>query len=391
MRRRWPELAAAAGVALVLVALALALVDAAQHAVTADVVTDLTLLPVAAALAVLGPAIVRRQPGNRIGRLFCVDLLLAGVINVADAYAASVAHPSAGRRPHDDLAVWLTGFLWVPVVVSVIAAVPIIFPTGRPASPRWRRAEQLVWGQVALLTVALAFTPGSANGYPIRNPVTPPPHVLFKALAGIGFVLLIPCVGLAALAIVLRYRRAQGLERQQLKWLAFGASIAALSFLLALITGVAGFDQAFNVAIPTALTAVVLAAGIAVLRYRLYDVDRLISRTLSYGALTVILAAAYAGLVLAGQALFSAFTGGSNLAVAVSTLIVAALFLPLRAGVQRFVDRRFNRRRYDAQRTLDDFAVRVRKQVDTGVLGGELVRVVADTMQPAHMTLWLRR
>jgi hypothetical protein len=126
------------------------------------------------------------------------------------------------------------------------------------------------------------------------------------------------------------------------------------------------------------------------LRYRLYEVDRVISRTLVYGALTVILGAAYAGLVLAGQALFSSFAGGSNLAVAVSTLVVAALFLPLRSRVQRFVDRRFYRRRYDAQRTLEEFGARLREQVDLETLQSDLRTVVHDTMQPAHATLWVR-
>ena len=130
--------------------------------------------------------------------------------------------------------------------------------------------------------------------------------------------------------------------------------------------------------------------GIAVLRYRLYDIDRLISKTLVYGALTVVLGAAYVGLVLAGQALFSSFAGGSNLAIAASTLVVAALFLPVRSRVQRFVDRRFYRRRYDAQRTLEGFGARLREQIDLGTLERDLRGVVTETMQPAHASLWLR-
>ena len=134
-----------------------------------------------------------------------------------------------------------------------------------------------------------------------------------------------------------------------------------------------------------------VAVAIAILRYRLYEIDRIVSRTLVYASLTVVLGAAYVGLVLAGQALFSSFAGGSNLAIAASTLVVAALFLPVRARVQRFVDRRFNRRRYDAQRTLEEFGARLREQVDLASLERDLQAVVVETMQPTGASLWLRR
>jgi len=139
-----------------------------------------------------------------------------------------------------------------------------------------------------------------------------------------------------------------------------------------------------------AIMLIAIAIGIAILKYRLYEIDRIISRTLVYGGLTVVLGAVYIGFVLAGQALFSSFAGGSNLAIAASTLAVAALFLPARSGVQRFVDRRFYRRRYDAQRTLEGFGARLREQVDLETLRSDLGTVVEETMQPAHVSVWLR-
>ncbi len=193
------------------------------------------------------------------------------------------------------------------------------------------------------------------------------------------------------MAIVRRFRGAIGLERQQLKMLAAGFLGATLALLLSVVVRTVFHVGGLGVAIAAAAACVVLSAGLAVLRYRLYDIDRLITRTLSWVALTVVLGVAYAALVLAGQAVFSSFAGGSNLAIAVSTLVVAALFLPLRSRVQHIVDRRFYRRRYDAQRTLEGFAARLRDEVDLHELRVELSRVVEETMQPAHVSLWLRQ
>jgi hypothetical protein len=206
---------------------------------------------------------------------------------------------------------------------------------------------------------------------------------------------LAPVVFAASLAaLVVRFRRSRGVERQQLKWLAFAGAIPVAAFALSFVLGsfVSGgllLDAIFVTGF-AALMLIPVAVGVAILRYRLYEIDRVISRTLVYGSLTVVLGAAYAGLVLAGQAVFSSFAGGSNLAIAVSTLVVAALFLPLRSRVQRVVDRRFNRHRYDAQQTLEAFGSRLREQVDLATLTGELRGVVEETIQPSHVSVWLR-
>src|SRR5262249_31346409 len=195
---------------------------------------------------------------------------------------------------------------------------------------------------------------------------------------------------LGAVAIVLRFRRARGVERQQLTWLSFGAVVAALCFAVGVVFTFVFEVDLWSFAVPVAIWSVLLTAGLAVMRYRLYDIDRLLSRTLSWIVLSALLGAGYVALVLAGQAVFSSVAGGSNLAIAVSTLVVAALFLPLRSRVQRVVDRRFYRRRYDAQRTLDAFGARVREHVELDGLRTDLHDVVDRTMQPAHVSLWLR-
>jgi len=205
----------------------------------------------------------------------------------------------------------------------------------------------------------------------------------------LGMLLLLASLAAAVVSVVIRYRRATGIERVQLKQLVFAGG----AFLPTAMLAVPFYNEsvAVRVAISAALLGIPVAAGLAILRYRLYDIDVVINRTLVYGALTVTLAASYLGSVLVLQLAFSAFTEGSGLAVAASTLAVAGLFRPLRRRIQATVDRRFFRRRYDAARTLARFGAHVRDEVDLDALGGELRAVVAETMQPTHVTLWLRR
>jgi hypothetical protein len=237
----------------------------------------------------------------------------------------------------------------------------------------------------------MALTPGPVveGRLPVENPlVTGRAPAARTVLETVGALLVVPGVILACVAAILRFRRARGAERQQFKWFALAAGTLLATFVAALTP--ASETSALHVVNGLAFAAIAIAVGIAVLRYRLYDIDRVVSKALVYGALTLVLAAAYAALVLAGQALFSSFAGGSNLAVAGSTLVVAALFLPLRARLQRLVDRRFYRRRYDAQRTLEAFGARLREQTDLDALTADLRGAVVETMQPAHVSLWRR-
>jgi hypothetical protein len=386
-RQRLLDTAVLVGVVLIGVGLVIDLVTIARGDSTADVLADLALIPVVGAFALLAPAIYRRRPGNPIGLMFAGLVLNGGVIVLAESYSALVPHPEVGSRPHDDLAAWVANFAWVAFTTILLCELPLRFPDGDLLSPRWRRAERLAVVQIVVLTLGLAFAPGRMNSYPTDNPY--PGGELFTVLRGIGFALLIACVALGAVSIVLRFRRAHGRERQQLKWLTLGALVAALGFLVgAVFTFGPGVDV-WAVTVPIMVGAVGLSAGAAVLRYRLYDIDRLISRTLSWVAVTAVLGAGYVALVLTGQAVFSSFAGGSNLAIAVSTLVVAALFLPLRSRVQRLVDRRFYRRRYDAEQTLEAFGARLREEVEMERVTADLGRVVGETMQPAHVSIWM--
>jgi hypothetical protein len=243
-----------------------------------------------------------------------------------------------------------------------------------------------------------ALAPGPIDSYStVESPIAIP-HALAGVVSTInndgGTFLGAPCLLASLAALAVRFRRSRGIERQQMKWLAFAGAIPVSAFILSFVLGalvVEGLvlDVVFITGFGS-LTLIPVAVAVAILRYRLYEIDRVISRTLVYGVLTVVLGGAYAGLVLAGQAVFSSFAGGSNLAIAASTLVVAALFLPLRSRVQRVVDRRFNRHRYDAQQTLETFGARLREQVDLETLAVDLRRAVDNTMQPEHVSLWLR-
>jgi hypothetical protein len=339
--------------------------------------------------ALVGALVASRLPRNPVGWIFSAVALLVGLNVAGGEYANYVFVEHPGSHPGGYLAAWLFLWTWFPVV-GLVVMLPLLFPDGRVPSPRWR---PVLWAEIAFATaiaVLWMVRPG-----PLSDPGKPlyPDNPLgigfldpiYGSLEVVGSLILVSLLSLSGAAAVVRFRRAHGDERQQLKWMAYG--IGALVFLIPLSFAPGDYGNFFFALVLGVLPA---ATAIAMFKYRLYEIDRVISRTLVYGALTVILGAAYAGLVLAGQALFSSFAGGSNLAIAGSTLVVAALFLPLRSRVQLVVDRRFYRSRYDAQRTLEAFGARLRQEVDLVALSGELLGVVDETMQPAHVTVWLR-
>jgi hypothetical protein len=340
------------------------------------------------AFVTVGAVVVSRRPGNVIGWLCCgmgLAQILAG-FGGRPARSVLAADPSFGPG-------WVVlyefGELCWELGWALLGLLLLLFPTGRLPSRRWRPAA---WAAVAVLVLAALSSPllpgPPADG--LRpNPIAIPAleGVLRLAYATAGWVL--AGVILAALvSLIARFRRAIGAERQQLKWFAYGTALLVLlpaAGPVAAISSTAG-----NLLAAVIVSAIPVTIGIAVLRYRLYDLDRLVNRTVVYGLLTVLLAGVYAGLVFTLSQLLNPADQQSTLAVAASTLVVAALFQPARHRIQGLVDRRFNRRRYDAARTVAAFSARLRDQIELDTLSTELLAVVDQTVQPTQASLWLR-
>jgi hypothetical protein len=344
----------------------------------------------------VGLLIALRQPGNAIGWLFLAGGLGAQLEDAALGYGTHALLKEPGSLPGGAAAGLVADAVWIPTMAAGISLLLLLFPTGRPPSPRWNLLIWVVGLAVVAFVLGTLFNPGPLYFFEdVRNPLgwEAGKDVIRPVVDLVGGPFLLTTVA-ALLALILRFRRSRGVEREQLKWLVYTAAVL-VAFTPAMVLsgeaevevgGVLVSDFAYGVMIG----AIPLAVGAAILRHRLYDIDVVINRTLVYGALTATLVGAYVGSVLLLQLALSPLTEDSDLAIAGSTLAVAALFRPARAAIQRVVDRRFYRRRYDAARTLEGFGARVRDQVELDALGAELRGVVAETMQPAHVSLWLR-
>ncbi len=340
--------------------------------------------------ATVGAVIAGRRPRHPVGWL----LLGLGLGLTYQAFGSSYSRYGLVARPGvlpgaSYLAGFFLGTLFL--YLACTAFVLLLTPTGSLPSPRWRWWARIVAGAGALGLVAAALYPRPLEPeYPaFENPLSVP---ALQVPAGIAIPAsaLILVLGLltGAGSLVGRFRRARGVERQQLRWLAFGAAMAAVALLVALValptpTG----DDVFQLALGVCFALLPLVTGAAILRYRLYDIDRIVSRTVAYGLLTLVLGGGYAAVALVlGQLLGR----DSSLAVAGATLIVAAIFQPARRRVQQAVDRRFNRRRHDAARIIEGFGARLRDEIDLDTLTAEVLAVADQTMQPTGSSLWLR-
>ena len=352
----------------------------------------------AVSFSAVGAVVVMRKPENPVGWIF----LLGGLCNSLNAFSWEYSRyaliKAPGGRALGPFFAWLSTWIFAPGFVASFPLALLLFPTGRPPSPRWR---PLLWLIGAGL--ALAVLPMAVAAWPLRGPALVTGDIwtsgavgsLAVSLQRAGVGVIIACILASVLSIGLRFRRAAGEERQQLKWLVYAG---ALTFTVTVTASPAApFELPGAVAAflsflsPLALLSIPVAVGIAILRYRLYDIDVVINRTLVYGSLTAALGLVYLGGVVLLQYIFRALAGGeSQLAVVASTLAIAALFNPLRRRIQDFIDRRFYRKKYDLARTLADFGSRLRDETELERLTEDLVGVVHDTMLPAHVSLWLR-
>jgi hypothetical protein len=345
---------------------------------------------IALVFSVVGALIASRHPDNAIGWLFLWAGVAAGIGALASSYAGYWVDDRDGPALLGKTAAWYGDLSWMPFILVPSTFLLLLFPDGRLLSRRWRPVAWCAAVGIAGLFVTQGLHAGHLEDHPqLMNPYGVESPAL-DALTGLAFLLTGIGIAGSAASLILRFRRARGEQRQQIKWLAFAGAVAgACVIVFTALYDVVGEDVA-NAAIMLGVLGLPLAAGMAILRYRLYDIDVVINRTLVYGALTATLAAAYLGCVLLLQLLLNGVTGDSGLAVAGSTLAVAALFRPARGRIQEVVDRRFYRRKYDAAQTLERFGAQLRDEVDLGALRAELRSVVADTMQPAHVSVWLR-
>ena len=338
----------------------------------------------------VGAVIATHRPGNPLGWIFLVIGVSTGLVVCGYEYASYVFRTAPGTAPGGGLAVWVSHWAWAPGLGLLLTFVPLLFPDGRLPSRRWRPVAWLSAIPIVVIPVLTAVALWSWRGPALLDPdgvsqaIGALNAVLFPA-----YVLMLGC-GLACLAaLLLRFRRARGIERQQLKWLLFACAVTITILLVVQPNTSNEWKLGVLLALPL-FPSVPVAAGVAILRYRLFEIDRIINRTLVYGLLTAVLGLGYA----AGSLLFVLVAGAGSdppsWLVAAATLAAAAIFRPARRRIQAAVDRRFNRRRYNAAKTIEAFSARLRDQVDLDTLSAELLAVVDQTMQPTHVSCWLR-
>jgi hypothetical protein len=337
-----------------------------------------------------GALIVSRRPGHPIGWLLCAFGLIGGLTDFATEYAIYGLITRPGAVPAAGAVAWLASWMFA-LELAPLAGLLVLFPSGRPPSPPWRLVLWLAGLGGALAIVgALALWP--LRGISLLQLRTPDPGGVLAMAYNLGFWAAMAALLAAVAALVVRFRRSRGAERQQIKWLVYAVLLIVVCFPLpALLGSMIGSELAADVVYALLVAPIPVAVGVAILKYRLYDIDRLINRTLVYGLLTALLGAVYASLVLVlGQVFGGVGRDPPSWAVAGATLAVAALFQPARRRIQAVVDRRFNRRKYNAAQTVEAFSARLRDEIDLDALSAELLAVADQTMQPTTVSLWLR-
>ena len=341
------------------------------------------------AFATVGAIVAARVPGNPLGWIFVTVAFLAVLSGAAENYAFHGLVDAPGSLPAALFVGWIYAWGWYPTV-GLIMQVPLLYPTGKVPGPRWRIVQRALVGLLTLVTLRYMFYPGPLDGSSSARTLPDNP-------VGIGFVggpldevdsvvgvIVLALLGAALLSVIVRFRHSRGDERQQMKWMTVAVTFIAVAATVPQLVGLS-FGQDILFAVGIAQFPIVV--GIAILRYRLYEIDRLISRTISYAILTGLLVGAFIGVVVLTT---DVLPFSSPVGVAASTLCAAALFNPLRKRVQRLVDRRFNRARYDAEAIVAAFTLGLRDAVDLDTVRGELLLAVGRAVEPTHASVWIR-
>ena len=344
--------------------------------------------------SVVAALIIARQPGNRVGWL----LMVVGMVAVFPSFVLdAISSPPSGITPGIFLLVWLDGWSWIPIIFPIFL-IPLNFPTGRPPTPRWNWVNWLALGMwlffISFSPFINTITPNNEQ-WSLPNPIGFIPDALvegpFMVLWGAG---LLTMVSASVASLFVRYRRAQDYERQQIQWLLYAGALFVVIYSAAfyfLSESGSQFEGLHNLLMLLSILAIPVAIAIAILRYRLYDIDVIIRKTLQYGVVTVLLLLVYTGSVVLLQSLVENITGEqSPIVIVISTLVIAALFKPLRNCVQDYIDRRFYRKKYDAEQTLARFAEIARDEVDMDKITAALLGVVEESVQPESVSVQLR-
>jgi hypothetical protein len=378
--------------ALTTVSMALTLLLASFNEPASSVLNMALISVLVLAFSTVGALVASRRPENPIGWLFLSGAFIWILGELALEYGVYALITAPGALPVAEWMAWFGGWArgvgWFLIVLFLL----LLFPDGRLPSPRWRPVQWAAVGYVAYFTLVVWLVPVSQDSRLefVRNPLGVDLEI--TNLLGDILYLTLPLVLLASgSAVIARLGRSKGDERQQLKWFAYAVGIMVVVFVLWFSLILMGSALAGASVFTVPLIGLPVAVGVAILRYRLYDIDILINRTLVYGTLTATLALTYFVGIVVLQQLFISLTGQkSTLAVVASTLLIAALFNPLRRRIQRFIDRRFYRRKYDTRKILERFSTKLRDETDLDALKDELVGVARETMQPKHASVWLR-
>ncbi len=358
---------------------------------------DISLLVATGMFVVVGALILSRRPENSMGWIFCAIGVLWALGSVAVEYSVFATSPEHSEQlPGAWVAAWFGEWNWIPFWILALAVTPSLFPTGKPLSFRWKRFLMVTVVAAAAMTVLIALDPvldieGTkrtlANPIGIQGATWLDPDHQESLSSVLLFPVMFGSAAAAGVSTVLRFRRSRGMERLQLKWFASAVVLLVVGwFVLGFTPATGGIAVGYGLV----LSLVPIAAGVAILRYRLYNIDVLINRTLVYGLLTAALLASYLLIVVALSRVLDPVTRDSDMAVAASTLAVAALFRPLRRQFQGFIDRRFYRAKYDASRAVASLASRLRDETNVESVRGDVLGLVGTTLQPAHASLWLR-